>query len=67
MKKIFITGAGGFIGSHLTQKLVKKGYTVTALFRYNSSNSKGWLDIDKDESDGNFLKVYSVTWEIKIF
>ncbi|MDA9723199.1 GDP-mannose 4,6-dehydratase [Candidatus Pelagibacter sp.] len=58
MKKIFITGAGGFIGSHLTQKLVKKGYTVTALFRYNSSNSKGWLDIDKDESDGNFESLF---------
>ncbi len=54
MKKILITGAGGFIGSHLTQKLVKKGYKVTALFRYNSSNSKGWLDLDKDETDGHY-------------
>ena len=56
MKKILITGAGGFIGSHLTQKLVKKGYKVTALFRYNSSNSKGWLDLDKDETD-DIMKV----------
>ena len=54
MKKILITGAGGFIGSHLTQKLVKEGYKVTALFRYNSSNSKGWLDLDKDETDGHY-------------
>jgi len=54
MKKILITGAGGFIGSHLTQTLVKKGFNVTALFRYNSSNSKGWLDLDKDETDGNY-------------
>ena len=54
MKKILITGAGGFIGSHLTQTLIKKGFNVTALFRYNSSNSKGWLDLDKDETDGNY-------------
>ena len=54
MKKVLITGAGGFIGSHLTQALVKKGFKVTALFRYNSSNSKGWLDLDKDETDGNY-------------
>ncbi len=54
MKKILITGAGGFIGSHLTQNLVKKGYKVTALFRYNSSNSRGWLDLDKDETDGHY-------------
>tara|TARA_B110000003_G_scaffold269328_1_gene300206 strand:+ start:3833 stop:4834 length:1002 start_codon:yes stop_codon:yes gene_type:complete len=54
MKKILITGAGGFIGSHLTQRLVKKGFKVTALFRYNSSNSRGWLDEDKDETDGHF-------------
>ena len=54
MKKILITGAGGFIGSHLTQALVKKGFKVTALFRYNSSNSRGWLDEDKNETDGHF-------------
>ena len=59
MKKILITGAGGFIGSHLTQKLVKKGYKVTALFRYNSSNSKGWLDLDKDETDGHYESKFS--------
>ena len=58
MKKILITGAGGFIGSHLTQKLVKKGYKVTALFRYNSSNSKGWLDLDKDETDGHYESLF---------
>lgn len=58
MKKILITGAGGFIGSHLTQKLVKRGYKVTSLFRYNSSNSKGWLDIDKDESDGHYESLF---------
>lgn len=58
MKKILITGAGGFIGSHLTQKLVKNGYEVTALFRYNSSNSRGWLDKDRDETDGHFKNKF---------
>jgi len=44
MKKILITGAGGFIGSHLTELLVKKGYEVTAFVHYNSKNSWGWLE-----------------------
>ena len=43
-KKIFITGADGFIGSHLTEKLVQSGYNVKALSQYNSFNSSGWLD-----------------------
>jgi NAD dependent epimerase/dehydratase len=44
MKKILITGAGGFIGSHLTEKLTALGYEVRAFVRYNSENSWGWLD-----------------------
>jgi len=44
MKTIFITGADGFIGSHLTEALVKKNYKVKALVQYNSYNSWGWLD-----------------------
>jgi len=44
MKKILITGAEGFIGSHLTERLVKLGYSVRAFTFYNSFNSKGWLD-----------------------
>jgi dTDP-glucose 4,6-dehydratase len=47
MKKILITGAGGFIGSHLTEFLVKKGYTVKAFLRYNSQNNWGWLERSK--------------------
>jgi dTDP-glucose 4,6-dehydratase len=43
-KKILITGAGGFIGSHLTEALVRRGHDVRAFVRYNSSNSWGWLD-----------------------
>ena len=42
--KIFITGAEGFIGSHLTEKLVKLGHYVKALVLYNSFNSCGWLE-----------------------
>ena len=43
-KKILITGAGGFIGSHLTEELVRQGHDVRAFVRYNSFNSWGWLD-----------------------
>jgi NAD dependent epimerase/dehydratase len=42
--KILITGADGFIGSHLTELCLEKGYRVKALSYYNSFNHKGWLD-----------------------
>ena len=44
MKKIVVTGADGFIGSHLVEYLVKKGLNVKAFCMYNSFGSKGWLD-----------------------
>lgn len=44
MKKILVTGADGFIGSHLTEELVRQGYDVRAFVYYNSFNSWGWLD-----------------------
>ena len=44
MKKILVTGADGFIGSHLVELLVEKGYSVKAFVHYNSFNSWGWLD-----------------------
>lgn len=48
-KKILITGADGFIGSHLVEKLVKEGHSVRAFCLYNSFNSIGWLkDINQD-------------------
>ncbi|WP_077613996.1 NAD-dependent 4,6-dehydratase LegB [Caenibacillus caldisaponilyticus] len=43
-KKILVTGADGFIGSHLTETLVRRGYNVRAFVYYNSFNSWGWLD-----------------------
>lgn len=42
--KVLVTGSDGFIGSHLTEELVKKGYNVRAFVYYNSFNSWGWLD-----------------------
>jgi NAD dependent epimerase/dehydratase len=41
---VLVTGADGFIGSHLTELLLTKGYTVRALAQYNSFNSSGWLE-----------------------
>lgn len=42
--KLLVTGADGFIGSHLTEELVKRGYQVKAFVCYNSFNTWGWLD-----------------------
>lgn len=44
MTKVLVTGADGFIGSHLTEALVKAGYKVKAFVYYNSFNRWGWLD-----------------------
>lgn len=44
MKKVLVTGADGFIGSHLTEELLKQGYEIRAFTYYNSFNSFGWLD-----------------------
>ncbi len=44
MDKVLVTGADGFIGSHLVEELVKGGYKVKAFAYYNSFNSWGWLD-----------------------
>lgn len=53
MKKILLTGADGFIGSHLAERLVNEGYAVKALVQYNSFGSWGWLDsIDKKTVKG---------------
>jgi NAD dependent epimerase/dehydratase len=43
-KKVLVTGADGFIGSHLVEQLVSEGYSVRAMVLYNSIGSWGWLD-----------------------
>ena len=48
-KKVLVTGADGFIGSHLTEMLVRQGYDVRAFVLYNSFNSWGWLDDSTEE------------------
>lgn len=67
-KKILVTGADGFIGSHLVEELVSQGAVVTALAQYNSFNNWGWLEIidskiksqlqiiTGDIRDSNFMK-----------
>ena len=48
-KKVLVTGADGFIGSHLTEELIRQGANVMALSLYNSFDSHGWLDdLDAD-------------------
>ena len=49
-KKVLVTGADGFIGSHLTESLLQNGYDVKAFVYYNSFNNWGWLDtLPKEE------------------
>ena len=50
--KILVTGSEGFIGSHLTERLIKMGHKVTCLVKYNSFGYNGWLD----DLDKKFLK-----------
>jgi len=51
MKNVLITGASGFIGSHLTELLVEKGFNVKAFVRYNSKNDWGWLETSKYKNE----------------
>ncbi len=41
-RSVLVTGAGGFIGSHLAERLVALGARTKVLIRYNSSNARGW-------------------------
>ena len=74
-KKILITGAAGFIGSHLCELFVKKGFKVRAFDRYNSHNNFGWLDKSKYKKEidcilgdirvmTQFLKQWMVVMEL---
>lgn len=53
--KILITGAFGFIGSHVTEFFVEKGLNVVAFDRYNSNNDYGWLKTSKYKKEINFI------------
>jgi len=60
--KILVTGADGFIGSHLVEKLIEEGYSVKAFCFYNSFNSWGWLDTISNEK---LSKVEIFTGDIR--
>ena len=74
--KIFVTGADGFIGSHLVERLVKLGHTVKAFTFYNFRGSNGWLDnsdkkllkninlISGDIRDYNFLEKQTKGYDV---
>ena len=53
--KILITGGCGFIGSHLVEHMVKRGFEVTAFDRYNSNNNWGWLENSKYKNNFNVI------------
>lgn len=57
ISSVLVTGADGFIGSHLVEELVMCGYKVTAFVQYNSFNSWGWLEHCKPELKGQFKVV----------
>lgn len=57
-KRILVTGAEGFIGSHLTEELIRQGHDVRAFVLYNSFNSWGWLDHVSPEIKGK-LDVFA--------
>lgn len=61
-KKVLVTGSEGFIGSHLTERLVDLGADVTALVQYNSFNNWGWIDTFDDEIKNN---IEIVTGDIR--
>jgi NAD dependent epimerase/dehydratase len=74
MKKVLVTGAGGFFGSHLVERLIDCGYDVRAFIHYNSNNSYGWLEdfSNKNEVDfylgdiRDFDSVYSSMKDIDV-
>ena len=73
-KRVLVTGADGFIGSHLTELLVAQGARVRALVQYNSFNSWGWLEDTKcladievvtgDIRDPHFMRSVMTGYEV---
>jgi len=76
-KSILVTGADGFIGSHLTEMLINKGFKVKALAQYNSFNTWGWLEefstntnleiVSGDVRDAHFCKVLTKNIDVIFF
>jgi len=59
-KKFLVTGAGGFIGSHLLEAVVKKGFKVRAFVHYNSFNSWGWMDyLNQTKEIKSHVEIFS--------
>lgn len=54
--KVLVTGSEGFIGSHLAEELVRRGYEVKGFVRYNSDNNWGWLETSEYKKD---IEVYT--------
>lgn len=57
-KKVLVTGADGFIGSHLVEELVRQGYEVKAFVMYNSFNTWGWLETIADDIKSS-IEIFS--------
>lgn len=57
--RILVTGAAGFIGSHLVERLVRDGHDVRALVRYNSAGHAGWLDHLEGDVRDSFERVFA--------
>lgn len=66
-KKVLVTGAGGFIGSHLCERLVRMGAEVTALVRYNSRGSYGYLENAPSDIKSEFNIVFGDIRDERIF
>lgn len=65
-KTVCVTGADGFIGSHLTEMLLSRGYKVRALAQYNSFNNWGWLeDVIANADSNNRTRLEVVTGDVR--
>jgi dTDP-glucose 4,6-dehydratase len=59
LKKVFLTGASGFIGSHIAELLINNNFYVKALVQYNMNNSSGWLSNINFKQNKKKIKIIS--------